>query len=74
MPRTNYVPLGPVIEFKKIIPGFPIYQDNEGKTIYDLWTDYYKVGYRRMIGSSSERTLSGALLIKDSLHIGLSAV
>lgn len=70
VPRTNYIPTITLSDFKGIITGFPKGQDNDGNTIYDLWTDYYKVGFRRMIGSTSERTLSGAFLLKNSLHIG----
>ena len=70
VPRTNYIPTITLSDFKGIITGFPKGQDNDGNTTYDLWTDYYKVGFRRMIGSTSERTLSGAFLLKNSLHIG----
>lgn len=70
VPRTNYIPTIKLSDFKRIITGFPKGQDNDGNTMYDLWTDYYKVGFRRMIGSTSERTLSGAFLLKNSLHIG----
>lgn len=69
-PRTNYVPTISLSDFKGIITGFPVGQDADGNKLYDLWTDYYKVGFRRMIGSTSERTLSGAILLKNSLHIG----
>lgn len=70
VPRTNYIPTIKLSDFKRIVTGFPKGQDKDGNTIYDLWTDYYKVGFRRMIGSTSERTLSGAFLLKNSLHIG----
>lgn len=70
VPRTNYIPTIKLSDFKRIITGFPKGQDNDENTMYDLWTDYYKVGFRRMIGSTSERTLSGAFLLKNSLHIG----
>ncbi len=70
VPRTNYIPTIKLSDFKRIITGFPKGQDNDGNTMYDLWTDYYKVGFRRMIGNTSERTLSGAFLLKNSLHIG----
>ena len=70
VPRTNYIPTIKLSDFKRIVTGFPKGQDKDGNTIYDLWTDYYKVGFRRMIGSTSERTLTGAFLLKNSLHIG----
>ena len=37
---------------------------------YDSWLSYYKAGFRRMMGSSSERSLSGAILPANYLHIG----
>lgn len=70
VPRTNYTPTIPIEQFQKLITGFPCGQDNEGNTIYDKWSDYYKVGFRRMIGSTSERSLSGAILLPNCLHIG----
>ena len=70
LPRTNYTPLKDLSEFRKLIPGFAIGIDEEGKTKYDDWSSYYKMGFRRMIGSTSERTLSGAILLPNCLHIG----
>jgi len=70
VPRTNYTPTIPIEQFQKLITGFPCGQDNEGNTVYDKWSDYYKVGFRRMIGSTSERSLSGAILLPNCLHIG----
>jgi len=70
VPRTNYTPTISVERFTELIPGFLSGQDQEGKPIYDSWSDYYKVGFRRMIGSTSERSLSGAILLPKCLHIG----
>ena len=70
VPRTNYTPTIPIQHFKKLIIGFPCGQDSNGNTVYDDWSDYYKVGFRRMIGSTSERSLSGAILLPHCLHIG----
>lgn len=70
VPRTNYTPTIPIQQFKKLITGFPCGQDSDGNTVYDDWSDYYKVGFRRMIGSNSERSLSGAILLPNCLHIG----
>lgn len=33
------------------------------------YADYFKMGFREMVGSGSERTLSGAILPKNSYHI-----
>ena len=69
-PRTNYTPSIPLTDFKTIVQGFPVGQDYDGKQIYDDWTSYYHVGFRRMVGPTSERTLSGAILMKNCNHIG----
>ena len=69
-PRTNYTPLIGLPEFRSIVQGFMLGQDSDGKLIYDDWTKYYHIGFRRMVGPTSERTLSGAILIKNCNHIG----
>ena len=69
-PRTNYIPLIGLPEFRSIVQGFMLGQDSDGKPIYDDWTKYYHVGFRRMVGPTSERTLSGAILMKNCNHIG----
>ena len=43
--------------YKKLFKGFQNGQDKDGKPTYDDWLDYYKVGFRRMMGPTSERTL-----------------
>ena len=42
---------------------------NDGSIIYDNWLDYYKVGFRKMVGAASERTLTGALLPPNTTHV-----
>lgn len=69
-PRTNYTPLVNLDTFRNIVQGFLCGQDSDGKPIYDDWTQFYHVGFRRMVGSTSERTLSGAILMKNCNHIG----
>jgi len=69
-PRTNYTPTVELVEFKKIVQGFKSGQDSDGKPIFDDWTKYYHVGFRRMVGPTSERTLSGAILMRNCNHIG----
>ena len=69
LPRTNYVPAIPLSEFKQQFRGFLIGQDHEGHSKYGEWIDYYKLGFRKMVGSSAERTLICALLPRKSAHI-----
>jgi hypothetical protein len=52
--RTNYVPCLPRDEYKKLINGFQIGQDENGKPIYDLWMDHYKVTMRCMLSQAGE--------------------
>jgi hypothetical protein len=68
--RSNYRPVKIDNLYKSYIKGFIVGQDSDGKDIYDNWINYYKMGFRRMIGSDSERTLSGAILPPKTMHIG----
>ena len=70
LPRTNYTPVMSLNDYRTIIKGFLIGQDIDGNNIYDNWIDYYKMGFRRMIGPSSERSLSGGILLPNCNHIG----
>ena len=70
VPRTNYTPILRSDEYRNIIQGFPCGQDKDGNQLYDSWINYYKVGFRRMIGSTSERSLSGGILLPNCNHIG----
>ena len=70
VPRTNYFPIISINDFKKLIYGFKVGEDLNGKPIYDNWIDYYKLAYRRMVGAGSERTLSGAILPAKASHSG----
>ena len=56
-------------DYKSIVPGFIIGQDNEGHPITDNWIDYYKFAYRRMLGSDSEHTFIGAIIAPGNSHI-----
>lgn len=69
LPRTNYKPAIGLNEFDSLINGFKLGQTDGGEN-NDHWSQYYKVGFRRMIGADSERTLSGAILLPNCLHIG----
>lgn len=70
LPRTCYRPLKPLSFYDTIQKGFVCGQDSEGKPICDSWVGHYKAGFRRMMGSDSERSLSGAILPPNYLHIG----
>ena len=67
--RTNYIPGIDTDKFEKIIKGFPTGERNElGSEIYDNWLDYYKVGFRKMLALSGERTLSSSILPPKASH------
>lgn len=67
--RTNYIPLLSKEDYRKIFRGFVIGQDLNGSPICDNWLDYYKVGFREMVGSASERTLASAIIAPNIAHI-----
>lgn len=58
--RTNYIPCISLIEYRSLFPGF----SND-----DSWFDYYKLGLRKMLNQSGERTLVGAILPPQTCHI-----
>lgn len=62
--RTNYIPLNVTAGYASIIKGF----QQKDKT-FDNWLDYYKIGFRKMLSQSGERTLTGAILPPKSAHI-----
>ena len=63
--RTNYVPNIPLEEWKNSVKGYEKGQDENGDVLYDNWLDYYKLGFKEFVGSSSERTLSGTILFPE---------
>lgn len=67
--KTNYIPKINIAKYNTLFKGFQIGQDEDGKPRYDNWLNYYKVGFRKMVGSSAERTLICALLPRKSAHI-----
>ena len=69
VPRSNYQPVMPLAEYIKLFKGFQCGQDEDGKPMYEDWLDYYKVGFRRMMGPTSERTLICAVLLRKTAHI-----
>ena len=66
--RTNYVPIIPIKDYVNLFKGFPK-QNADGITSYGQWIDYYKIGFRKMVGSAAERTLICAVLPRRTAHI-----
>lgn len=67
LPRTNYLPACSMDEYYKRTP--KVSWNEIGSKEPKLVTGYYRAIYRKMVGSASERTLSGAIVIKDAAHI-----
>lgn len=67
--RSNYRPRLDLDEYKKLIPGFVIGKDELGQPKHDNWIDYYKVGFRKMLAISGERSLICAVLPRRTAHI-----
>src|SRR5699024_11198447 len=67
LPRTNYVPACSDDEYRARTP--KVSWMEEGESQPKRVTEYYRLGYRGMIGSSSERTLSGAIVPKEVGHM-----
>lgn len=67
LPRTNYVPACSPDEYRARTP--KVSWVEEGESQPKRVTEYYRIGYRGMIGSSSERTLSGAIIPKEAGHM-----
>ena len=68
VPRTNYFPSMDINQYKNLYKGFIIGKNHEGNNLYDNWIDYYKAGFRKMISSSMERTLNGAIIPSKVSH------
>lgn len=68
-PRTNYTPQIPLPEFRDLIKGFVIGQNEKGESSYDCWMDYYRVATRLMLNQAGERTLTPAIIPPCSSHI-----
>ncbi len=69
VPRSNYQPVMPLAEYKKLFKGFACGQNADGETVYEDWLDYYKVGFRRMLSIAGERSLICAVLLRKTAHI-----
>lgn len=68
LPRTNYIPSKVTAGYASIIPGLEIGKDGNGKPIFDHWIEHYKAGFRKMIASEMERTLTGAIIPSNASH------
>jgi hypothetical protein len=69
LPRTNYSSDQNYNNFAVLIKGFRTNKKDEvGNDIYDNWIDYYKVGFRKMLGQANERTLIPSILLKGASH------
>ena len=59
LPRTNYIPATALHKYERLLGQF---DDKK-------WTEYYKVGFRKMLSQSGERTLTGAILPTNTAHV-----
>lgn len=64
--RTNYVPKAGKDLF---VLGFQTGKNEDGSPNYNNWLDLFKVGFRKMLSQTGERTLTGSILPKKSSHI-----
>lgn len=67
LPRTNYIPACDIEEYKRRTPTIPWIEG--GEITSRKVTDYYRHVNREMIGSSSERTLTCAIIPPGVAHI-----
>jgi hypothetical protein len=67
LPRTNYLPMADKSEYLRRTPRVSWVESGEsqGKPV----TNYFRLVFRAMIGSASERTLTGALMPPGTGHI-----
>ena len=67
--RSNFAPALPIEEYKSMLEGFIIGQDENGNELYDNWIDYYKLAFRSQLSQPQERTLICAVLPCRTAHI-----
>lgn len=71
--RTNYVPDCDMSEYRNRTPYCPWdvteESDTHVRTILRRVTDYYRIAFRNMIGATSERTLTSAIIPSAYAHI-----
>jgi uncharacterized protein with HEPN domain len=66
LPRTNYIPACDPATYRDRTPRVPWVEEGEHRA--RLVTEYYRIAYRAMVGSSSERTLSCGLYPPGPAH------
>jgi len=73
MQRTNYVPDCDLTEYRNRTPYCPWDEKQDitshSKIISHRVSDYFRLAFRRMIGSASERTLTSAIIPSAYAHI-----
>ena len=57
-------------EYISLFHGFTMGQDEKGNEMYDNWIEHYKIGFRKMLSQSGERTLIGAIIPPKCSHTG----
>lgn len=67
--RTKYLPLVGNYRSLSAFNAFVIGQDENGSDVYDSLLDHYKVGFRKMVNLSGERSLICAVLPRRTAHI-----
>lgn len=67
LPRTNYLPMADKAEYLRRIPRVSWVE--AGQTQGRPVTDFYRYVSRKMVGSSSERTLCGTVMALKTAHI-----
>jgi len=67
LPRTNYLPMADNAEYARRTQRVSWVE--EGESQGRLVTDFFRLGFRAMVGSSSERTLTGTLIPPKASHI-----
>jgi len=67
LPRTNYRPMADKAEYLRRTPR--VSWVKEGETQGKPVTEFFRLAFRAMIGSASERTLTGALIPNGVAHI-----
>jgi hypothetical protein len=69
LPRTNYIPACDLTEYLHRIPRVTWSEPSEiGPLFPKRVTEYYRLVFRSMVGSSSERTLAGAIVPQNLAH------
>ena len=69
VPRTNYIPGNVAAGYSSSVSAFEKSNYVDGNTTFDSWFDYYKLGFRKMLGQANDRTLIGAILPPKASHI-----